>query len=71
MHSLISAALDAICVERDDQQYSESFDTAAAIVAEFGEPDLANILFCEIPADPALDEFLDKKMARIFAPFCF
>ncbi len=49
MHSVISAALDAICVERDDQQYSVSFDTAAAVVTEFGEPNLANILFSEIP----------------------
>jgi len=49
MHPVISAALDAICLERDDQQYSASFDTAAAVASEFGEPDLANILFSEIP----------------------
>jgi hypothetical protein len=49
MHSVISAALDAICLERDDQKYSLSFETAAAVVTEFGEPDLANILFSEIP----------------------
>ena len=49
MHPVISAALDAICLERDDQRYSASFDTAAAVVSEFGEPDLANILFSEIP----------------------
>jgi hypothetical protein len=49
MHPVISAALDAICLERDDQRYSASFDTVAAVVSEFGEPDLANILFSEIP----------------------
>lgn len=49
MHPVISAALDAICLERDDRCYSASFDAAAAVVSEFGEPDLANIIFSEIP----------------------
>jgi hypothetical protein len=49
MHKIISAALDAICLERDNKKYSASFDAAAAIVAEFGEVNLANILFSEIP----------------------
>jgi len=49
MHPVISAALDAICLERDDRSYSASFDAAVAVVREFGERDLANILFSEIP----------------------
>ena len=49
MHPVISAALDAICLERDDKEYSVSFDAAAAVVREFGERDLANVLFSEIP----------------------
>ena len=49
MHPVISAALDAICLERDDHKYSVSFDATAAIVKEFGEQDLANFLFSEIP----------------------
>ena len=49
MHPVISAALDAICLERDDQKYSASFDAVVAVVREFGERDLANILFSEIP----------------------
>ncbi|MCO5412142.1 hypothetical protein [Ralstonia mojiangensis] len=49
MHPVISAALDAICLERDDQNYSASYETAAAIVKEFGERDLAEIVFSEIP----------------------
>ena len=49
MHPVISAALDAICLERDDQKYSASFDAVVAVVREFGERDLANVLFSEIP----------------------
>ena len=49
MHPVISAALDAICLERDDQNYSASYETAAAIVKEFGERDLAEIVFAGIP----------------------
>jgi hypothetical protein len=49
MHKVISAALDAICLERDDSRYSASFDAAAAIVSTFGEQDLADLLFAEIP----------------------
>lgn len=49
MHPIISSALQAICRERDDQQYSESFDAVSALVQEFGEKDLAERLFSEIP----------------------
>lgn len=49
MHSTISAALDAICRERDDQSYTEAFDAVDVVVREIGELDLANILFGEIP----------------------
>ena len=49
MNPVISAALDAICLERDDKKYSVSFKTTAAIVKQFGEQDLANFLFSEIP----------------------
>ena len=49
MHPVISAALDTICLERDDQNYSASYETAAAIVKEFGERDLAEIVFAGIP----------------------
>ncbi|MDO3560959.1 hypothetical protein [Ralstonia pseudosolanacearum] len=36
-------------MERDDKEYSASFDAVVAIVREFGERDLPNILFSEIP----------------------
>ena len=49
MHPTISEALNAICQERDDQSYSASFDTAAAVVKTFGEADLADLVFAEVP----------------------
>lgn len=49
MHPVISAALDAICLERDDRKYSASFTAVDAVVTTFGELDLANILFSGIP----------------------
>ena len=49
MHTIISRALDAICLERDDQKYSASFDAVSALVKEFGEQGLAERLFSEIP----------------------
>ena len=49
MHPTISAALDAICHERDDQKYSASFDAAAAVAEAFGEQDLADRVYSEIP----------------------
>lgn len=49
MHKIISQALDTICLERDNQKYSASFDAVSAIVKEFGEQGLAERLFSEIP----------------------
>jgi hypothetical protein len=49
MLPIISNALDAICLERDDRKYSASFEAASAIIKEFGEQGLAERIFSEIP----------------------
>lgn len=49
MHPTISAALEAICEERDDQRYAVSFDAAKAVADAFGEADLADRIFADIP----------------------
>jgi len=49
MLPIISTALDAICLERDDQKYVASFDAVSALVKEFGEQGLAERVFSEIP----------------------
>jgi hypothetical protein len=49
MHPVTLNAIQAICLERDDGQYSASFDAVSALVQEFGEQGLAERLFSEIP----------------------
>lgn len=49
MLPIISTALDAICLERDDQKFSASFDAVSALLKEFGKQGLAERLFSEIP----------------------
>jgi len=49
MHPTLSSALEAICRERDDQKYAESYDAVEALLDEFGEDRLAERLFDEIP----------------------
>ncbi len=50
MNPTISKVLDAICLERDNERYSTSFDAAAELIAAYGEDRLADRLFNEIPA---------------------
>lgn len=49
MHPSLQHALDIISVERNAAQYNQAFDAVLAVVNVFGEPDLANRLFAEIP----------------------
>ncbi|WP_447792200.1 MULTISPECIES: hypothetical protein [Pseudomonas] len=49
MHQIVAKALDVIVVESNEPQYTEAFDAVYAVVAEFGEPELADRLFADIP----------------------
>lgn len=49
MNPILQKSLDAICLERDGFEYSTAFDAAYELVKEYGEENLANRLFSEIP----------------------
>lgn len=49
MNPALQKSLDAICLERDGFEYSTAFDAAHELVREYGEENLANRLFSEIP----------------------
>jgi hypothetical protein len=49
MHPILATALDKICQERDEKCYSASLDAVAAVARHFGEVNLAEVLFSEIP----------------------
>jgi len=49
MNPVITQALDAILLERKDQSYSASFRAADELIAVYGETELAERLFSEIP----------------------
>ena len=49
MHPVLATALAKICQERDEKSYSASLDAVSAIVRHFGEVNLAEVLFSEIP----------------------
>src|SRR5690606_27807684 len=46
---LIANTLEAICKERDDKEYYESFDLVRKVAETFGELNLAEQLYSEIP----------------------
>lgn len=49
MNPVIASALEAICKERDDQEYGESFDLVRKVAETFGELNLAERLYSEVP----------------------
>ncbi|RBH53614.1 MULTISPECIES: hypothetical protein [Pseudomonas] len=49
MHQVVVKALDVIAVESHEPEYTEAFEAARAVVTEFGESDLADRLFNDIP----------------------
>ncbi|MDG9761035.1 hypothetical protein N7365_23415 [Pseudomonas sediminis] len=49
MHPSLQHALDIIAIERNAAEYTLAFDAAYDLVRVFGELDLANRLFAEIP----------------------
>ena len=49
MSPVLSAALQTLCQERDSGEYSAAFEAVSALVNEYGECELANRLFEEIP----------------------
>lgn len=49
MNPIIEAALEAICREREEAGTSATFDAVEALHQAYGEEDLANRLFAEIP----------------------
>ena len=49
MHQLLKNALDAICRERDNQEYEEAFGAVESLVKEFGQQCLAERVFDQVP----------------------
>ncbi|MGE7955929.1 hypothetical protein ACQKQA_04880 [Pseudomonas sp. NPDC089530] len=49
MHQTVARALDLIALENSRPEYPEAFRAAQAVVTEFGELDLADRLFADIP----------------------
>lgn len=49
MDPTISKLLDAICLERDNQEYSATFVMARELIEAYGEDGLADRLFNEVP----------------------
>lgn len=49
MHPSLKQALDIISIERHAAEYTQAFDAVNEVVSVFGELDLANRLFAEIP----------------------
>jgi hypothetical protein len=49
MRQVVARALDVIALESDRPEYTEAFRAAQAVVTEFGELNLADRLFADIP----------------------
>ena len=49
MNPILDAALDAICREREEASFAAAFEAVEALHQAYGEEDLANRLFAEIP----------------------
>lgn len=49
MHPSLQQALDIITIERNAAEYTGAFAAVRDVVSVFGERDLANCLFAEIP----------------------
>ncbi|RON43512.1 hypothetical protein BK666_20790 [Pseudomonas frederiksbergensis] len=49
MHQVVAKALDVIALESHVSEYTEAFNAVQAVLTEFGELDLADRLFANIP----------------------
>ncbi|TNB98437.1 hypothetical protein FHG55_05140 [Pseudomonas jessenii] len=49
MHQVVERALNVIATESSEPEYTEAFSAARAVVLEFGEENLADRLFADIP----------------------
>lgn len=49
MHQVVERALNVIAAESSEPEYTEAFSAAHSIVVEFGEDNLADRLFADIP----------------------
>ena len=49
MHQVVERALSVIAAESSETEYTEAFSAAHAVVVEFGEENLADRLFADIP----------------------
>jgi hypothetical protein len=49
MRQVVTRALDVIASESSEREYTDAFDCARAVVIEFGEQNLADRLFADIP----------------------
>lgn len=49
MHQVVEGALNVIAAESSEPKYTEAFSAVRAVVVEFGEENLADRLFADIP----------------------
>jgi len=61
MHQVVERALNVIAVESSEPEYIEAFSASRAVVLEFGEENLADRLFADIP-----DSISFMQVARLF-----
>ncbi|WP_247842207.1 hypothetical protein [Pseudomonas sp. MWU12-3103b] len=61
MHQVVERALNVIAAESSEPEYTEAFSAARAVVLEFGEENLADRLFADIP-----DSISFMLVARLF-----
>lgn len=61
MHQVVERALNVIAAESSEPKYSEAFSAVRAVVVEFGEENLADRLFADIP-----DSIAFMQVARLF-----
>ncbi|MBW8126824.1 MULTISPECIES: hypothetical protein [Pseudomonas] len=61
MHQVVERALNVIAAESSEPEYTEAFSAAHAVVVEFGEQNLADRLFADIP-----DSISFMEVARLF-----
>ncbi|NWA81642.1 hypothetical protein [Pseudomonas sp. D2002] len=61
MHQVVERALRVIAAESHEPQYTEAFSAVHAVVIEFGEENLADRLFADIP-----DSIAFMQVARLF-----
>ena len=61
MQQVVERALNVIAAESSEPEYTEAFSAARAVVLEFGEENLADRLFADIP-----DSISFMQVARLF-----